>query len=148
MKKEYVAYIIFAVLAALLNYLIQVTVEYFCGISGVTFLTDSFYKNINPAFVIKLFSATIGAFAFKFIADKLLIFKVNRTNAVQSDVFMIILYTLFAVFTTVIFWGTQFVFRLFTEYEYAGMVVGLAIGYTVKYFMDRRFVFQKRVVRE
>lgn len=144
MNREYFLYICFALSAAFLNYVVQLSVDGIFNIINIPFFMDFFYGNINLAFFIKIFSATIAAFIFKYFADKVIIFKVRSSNSVNKDTTMVFLYTLFAVFTTLIFWGTQFVFRLFIGYEYLGMLMGLAVGYTVKFFLDRRYVFLKK----
>ena len=46
--------------------------------------------------------------------------------------------------TTAIFWGFEFTFDAIyqtKEMRYVGGVIGLAIGYYVKYQLDKRFVF-------
>lgn len=47
--------------------------------------------------------------------------------------------------TTAIFWGTEIAFHFgfpaWEEARYAGGALGLAVGYVVKYRLDRRFVF-------
>ena len=50
-----------------------------------------------------------------------------------------------ALATTVIFWGFEFGFdHLFAtkEMRYLGGILGLAIGYLSKYFLDKRYVFR------
>ena len=54
------------------------------------------------------------------------------------------LYTAMGLATTVIFWGFEFGFHhLFAtrEMRYLGGVIGLAIGYVSKYYLDKRYVF-------
>ena len=49
------------------------------------------------------------------------------------------------VVTTVIFWGFEFAFDAIwnsMEMRYTGGVIGLAIGYYVKYQLDKRYVFK------
>ena len=49
-----------------------------------------------------------------------------------------------AVFTTIIFWGTEIAFdTLFQDpnAKYLGAVIGLSIGYIIKYFLDKKYVF-------
>ena len=49
--------------------------------------------------------------------------------------------------TTAIFWGTEFLFSRIDpsgRLIYLGGAIGLAIGYVVKYELDRRFVFTIR----
>ena len=48
------------------------------------------------------------------------------------------------VFTTLIFWGTELGFNaVFAsgKAKYVGAVIGLTVGYVIKYFLDRKFVF-------
>jgi hypothetical protein len=54
------------------------------------------------------------------------------------------LYGAFSVVTTLVFWLFEVSFWMLwrTDFaKYSGAVLGLAIGYAVKYFLDRRFVF-------
>jgi len=54
-------------------------------------------------------------------------------------------YTLMGAVTTVIFWVTELAFDAASpdgRLRFVGAVIGLAIGYTAKYQLDRRFVFQ------
>jgi len=49
-----------------------------------------------------------------------------------------------SVFTTIIFWGTEIGFDVIFDNDnakYLGAVIGLSIGYIVKYFLDKKFVF-------
>ncbi len=49
------------------------------------------------------------------------------------------------VFTTFIFWGFEIGFDVIFENQnakYAGALLGLGIGYIVKYFLDKKFVFK------
>jgi len=51
------------------------------------------------------------------------------------------------VFTTVIFWGFEIGFNyIFTnpQAKYVGAIVGLSIGYIIKYFLDKKFVFTEK----
>ena len=54
------------------------------------------------------------------------------------------------VVTTLIFWGFEFTFEyLFrTKFmRYLGAVIGLSIGYFIKYNLDRRFVFNQKELK-
>ncbi|HET8710668.1 MAG TPA: GtrA family protein [Spongiibacteraceae bacterium] len=80
----------------------------------------------------------------KYILDKRYIFQFKAKNAAH-DAQTFVLYTLMGVITTVIFWGFEYGFEyLFhtKEARYIGGVIGLAIGYFVKYRLDKRFVFR------
>jgi len=58
------------------------------------------------------------------------------------------LYTYVGIFTTCIFWGTELLFDLLLKTDsarYIGAIVGLSIGYAIKYFLDKRFVFKSGI---
>ena len=55
-------------------------------------------------------------------------------------------YTFTGVFTTIVFWGTEIFFHYAFESDfmrYVGGVIGLVIGYILKFLLDSRFVFRK-----
>ncbi|MEM0945046.1 MAG: GtrA family protein [Pseudomonadota bacterium] len=79
----------------------------------------------------------------KYVLDKRWIFQ-DRSAGVAAHSKRFSLYTLMGVATTVIFWGTQTAFFTIWGTEtmlYLGGALGLAVGYVVKYNLDRRFVF-------
>ena len=56
-------------------------------------------------------------------------------------------YILTSILTTIIFWFTELWFINYIQIpytEYIGAMVGLSIGYTLKYFLDRNFVFNEK----
>lgn len=80
----------------------------------------------------------------KYVLDKKYIFRF-RARSVSHDTRTFVLYTAMGLATTVIFWGFEFGFHhLFEtrEMRYLGGVMGLAIGYLVKYHLDKRYVFR------
>jgi len=80
----------------------------------------------------------------KYVLDKRYIFQFKARDVVH-DSHTFALYTLMGLLTTVVFWGFEFGFHyLFQtrEMRYLGGVIGLAIGYTTKYHLDKRFVFK------
>ena len=55
------------------------------------------------------------------------------------------LYALFSVVTTLIFWTMEVAFWTIWQTsvaKYTGAALGLSIGYTAKYALDRRYVFR------
>lgn len=79
----------------------------------------------------------------KYILDKTWIFA-DRSKGVAAHAQKFSLYTLMGVVTTLIFWATEtaFWFAWQThEARVAGALLGLGVGYFVKYQLDRRFVF-------
>ena len=84
----------------------------------------------------------------KYVLDKKYIFQFRVKNAAH-DTQTFILYTIMGIVTTAVFWGFEFGFDyLFQskEMRYTGGIIGLAIGYYIKYQLDKRFVFVTREV--
>jgi hypothetical protein len=79
----------------------------------------------------------------KYLLDKRFIFRF-QTRDVAHDGATFALYTLMGLVTTAIFWGTEWLFEwLFRDklLRYCGAVLGLCVGYVIKYHLDKRFVF-------
>lgn len=79
----------------------------------------------------------------KYVLDKRYIFN-HKSESVAQETKTVTLYTLMGVVTTMIFWGTELLFSWLFKQEfmlYVGGALGLAIGYFVKYELDKRFVF-------
>lgn len=80
----------------------------------------------------------------KYVLDKRWIF-MDRSRSLAAHSRRFTLYSLMGVVTTLIFWATEWTFDALSGghegWRYAGAVLGLAVGYTAKYRLDRRFVF-------
>jgi putative flippase GtrA len=88
---------------------------------------------------------TIVGLVVKYVLDKKYIFAFRTIDA-GEDARLFVIYTCMGVITTLIFWGFEFAFdRAFQTKvaRYFGAVVGLAIGYWLKYQLDKRFVFRR-----
>lgn len=95
------------------------------------------------AVTLSIFVGTGVGLVVKYVLDKQFIFRFKAQNAAH-DAKTFALYTLMGIATTVIFWGFEYAFHAIfetKEMRYLGGVVGLAIGYWVKYRLDKRFVF-------
>lgn len=95
------------------------------------------------AVTLSILVGTAVGLVVKYGLDKKYIFQ-YQTQTLAHDTRTFYLYTLMGVATTVIFWGLEFGFdALFgsKEMRYLGGVIGLAIGYYIKYQLDKRFVF-------
>lgn len=91
-----------------------------------------------------LFVGTLAGLVTKYLLDKKWIFNYQSTSK-ADDLQKFGLYSLMGVFTTVIFWGTEMLFFHFLAFngsQYAGGALGLAVGYMVKYYLDKKFVFK------
>ena len=97
------------------------------------------------AVTLSILVGTAVGLLVKYILDKRYIFRFKAQNA-SHDAKTFLLYSLMGVVTTVIFWGFEYAFEFLfqtKELRYLGGVIGLAIGYLVKYRLDKRFVFKQ-----
>jgi len=124
-----IKYIIFAVISTLTNLFFQY----------VTFLTYSGFGSLYVA----MLTGTITGLASKYVLDKKFIFY-HIPKDKKDDARKFVIYSLMGIFTTTIFWGTEMMFYYLAPYpnaKYIGALIGLSIGYVIKYFLDRKFVF-------
>lgn len=125
-------YTAFAVLATLVNLLTQRLV--LAAIDG------------GPGFALAVFCGTATGLVVKYVLDRKWIFH-DRSTGLATHGRKFGLYTAMGIVTTLIFWGTETAFWLAWRTEFAreaGAILGLAVGYVVKYNLDRRFVFGPR----
>jgi len=89
-------------------------------------------------------AAGTGAGLFvKYLLDKRWIFD-DRSTGLKSDSRKFPLYTATGIVTTLIFWGSEASFWLIWQTDTMrelGAVLGLSVGYVIKYNLDRRYVF-------
>ena len=104
------------------------------------------YRGYSGQFSL-VFSMAVGTFVgllLKYLLDKKFIFNF-KSRSIIHDGERFILYTIMGILTTLIFWTVEFGFVYLFEsiyMKYFGATLGLAIGYTVKYNLDKRYVFQ------
>lgn len=122
-------YVAFAIVATAANFATQMIVAGILGPSG----------SILPP----LAAGTLVGLVVKFELDRRWIFHfVPKSAAHQGGTFL--LYTGTGIATTAIFWGLEMLADKVIggpAGRYIGGAVGLAIGYVVKYRLDKRFVF-------
>ncbi len=88
-------------------------------------------------------AGTVAGFVVKYALDKRWIFG-DRETGLKAHGRKFTLYTAMGLATTAIFWGTETAFWLLWRTDLmreAGAVLGLTVGYVVKYRLDRRYVF-------
>ena len=125
-----IRYIIFAVISTMLNLLFQY----------ISFLLYNGFLSLYLA----MFIGTLSGLIIKYILDKKYIF-FHKTKTYKENGKKFLLYSLMGIFTTFIFWGFEIGFDYIFSYEnakYIGAIIGLSIGYIVKYFLDKKFVFK------
>jgi len=91
---------------------------------------------------IAMFVGTLSGLVVKYILDKKYIFY-HETSSKKEDGKNFILYSFMGVFTTLIFWIFEIGFEYMWQMKYLGAVIGLGIGYFVKYHLDKKYVFRK-----
>ena len=122
-------YVVFAILATLVNLIIQRFVLWFGD--GSAMLT------------LALAAGTTTGLLVKYFLDKHWIFEDLSVGAIELTK-KFSLYTVMGIFTTLLFWGTEILFWLTWRTDMMreiGAIVGLSIGYFVKYHLDKRYVF-------
>jgi putative flippase GtrA len=91
-------------------------------------------------------AGTIIGLVIKYVLDKRWIFYDLETGA-KSHGRKFSLYSAMGLVTTAIFWGTETTFWLIWQTDMMrelGAILGLSVGYVVKYRLDRGFVFTDR----
>ena len=124
-----IKYTVFAAISTLFNLLFQ-------------YFSFFVYTGFGALYV-ALFIGTLAGLVVKYILDKKFIFYHVIENK-KDDAKKFALYSLMGIFTTIIFWGTEIAFDALFENpnaKYMGAVIGLSIGYVIKYFLDKKYVF-------
>ena len=124
-----VRYVLFAVLATVANLAAQELVI-----------------RLTAPLALSIAAGTGVGFAVKYVLDKKWIFYDAFTSH-RDEARKISLYGLFSVFTTLVFWGFEVAFWMIWHTDlakYTGAVLGLAIGYAMKFALDQTFVFRER----
>lgn len=92
---------------------------------------------------ISVLVGTAAGLPIKYVLEKRHVFGF-RTAGMQHDARLFTIYTFYGVFTTGLFWCTEYVFHTAfgtDAMRYLGAAIGLALGYTLRYQLDKRFVF-------
>ncbi len=124
-----IKYSFFSVIAILLNLLTQ-------------YISFALYTGVASIYVAILIGTLTGLIS-KYILDKKYIFYHMSKNKID-DVKKFTLYTITGIITTAIFWLTELSFDVIfinNNAKYIGAIIGLSIGYFIKYFLDKKYVF-------
>ncbi|MFA0456467.1 GtrA family protein [Vibrio breoganii] len=125
-------YVAFAILATFVNLIAQ---------EAASQVFQSKYE-----LLISIFFGTLAGLMVKYMLDKTYIFNYSA-NTHRKNATTFFLYSLMGIVTTFIFWGTEYAFDTWFETKtmrYLGAVIGLSIGYAIKYYLDRKYVFVER----
>jgi putative flippase GtrA len=129
------AYIMFCVIATVVNLGVQWVLIWISLQQGL---------DQRQSWLIAISGGTMAGLAIKYVLDKTYIFE-DRSADLGAHARKFSLYTAMGLVTTAIFWCAEAVaFMMFPTST--GMLVGggigLAVGYVIKYHLDRRFVFE------
>ena len=122
-------YVLFAILSSLINFAVQELV-----VRGLPW----------APLMASILAGTAAGFAAKYVLDKNWIF-FDSSSSHKEEARKVGLYGLFSILTTIVFWSFEIAAWGIWQTDfakYAGGALGLAIGYVVKYWLDRRFVFR------
>lgn len=93
---------------------------------------------------LSIFFGTGVGLVMKYLLDKRYIFQFTA-DSLGHDAKLFMLYTAMGIITTAIFWGVEWSFHVIfetKEMRYLGAVIGLSIGYVIKYRLDKKYVFR------
>lgn len=99
---------------------------------------------------VSILVGTAAGLPLRYLLEKRYIFSFKSKN-LSHDGQLFVLYSFMGVFTTAIFWGVEYAFHLLFASDlmrYVGGVLGLAIGFYVKYQLDKRYVFVSRKMED
>lgn len=132
MNKKIFLYSIFAIIATFFNLYTQ---RLILSISKT-----------NLFFLISISTGTLVGLLIKFVLDKKFIF-LEKNIKYKNDGLIFSLYSLMGIVSTSIFWGTETIFWLIWQNQpmrEIGALLGLTLGYIVKYKLDKYYVFNQR----
>lgn len=124
-------YFLFALLAIIINLLIQ-------------HLTLSIYQGSYDVYLALCMGTGVGL-VLKYILDKFFVFKKEK-KSLKEEGNLFLIYSFLGVFTTLFYWAVELSFHYllsFPSAKYIGGALGLIGGYLIKYYLDKRFVFQE-----
>jgi putative flippase GtrA len=109
---------------------------------GSQAIMDRVYRGSLTVYV-SLFVGTLVGLVVKYLLDKHFIFYDSTKGAIRTG-WQFVRYALTGLLTTAIFWGLELgAYHAFHAQvaRYLGGALGLAIGYWLKYRLDKRLVF-------
>ena len=124
-----VLYSLFAVLSIVINI-------------GSQMLSIWVYKGLFSVEISILVGTAMGL-PLRYFLEKKYIFDFTSKN-LAHDGKLFVFYSAMGIITTLIFWGTEYAFHLIYDTDfmrYLGGIIGLSIGFYVKYQLDKKYVF-------
>jgi putative flippase GtrA len=117
----------------------------FAGVATVANLVaQEAFLRLSGSLAVAILAGTAAGFASKYVLDKKWVFS-DRYTTHRQELRKVTLYGAFSVVTTLVFWLFEVAFWMAwrTDFaKYTGAVLGLAVGYAIKFGLDRAFVFK------
>ena len=124
-------YILFAILATTVNIFFQ-------------YLSFLLIEHKYELYIAML-NGTILGMILKYYLDKNFIFYYVKKEFNNKNIFLLYIFT--SIFTTIVFWAIELWFSYYVNInysEYIGALVGLTLGYSLKYLLDKQLVFNNQ----
>ena len=118
-------YILFAILATTVNIFFQ-------------YLSFLLIEHKYELYIAML-NGTILGMILKYYLDKNFIFYYVKKEFNNKNIFLLYIFT--SIFTTILFWAIELWFSYYVNInysEYLGALVGLTLGYSLKYLLDKQ----------
>jgi len=154
LKRQLILYFIFAVCMIALNYGIQklnqiVFAPAICTSFGSNEFIYLLYCSTSPYDMPTLVGSIVAVsitYIIKFFLDKMIVFK-SKEIPLRKTNKEFLKYFVLAILTTVENVGIQFLLRNFLNFSLEiSFVVALTIGYSTKFFLDRKYVFRNHEI--
>ncbi len=150
--RQAILYFIFAAGVIALNLLIQkIHLEYMapwiCTSVSWDFV-QIYYCSVKGSELVGSILGVGVSYIVKFILDKFIVFQKKRTDLKHTTI-EFVKYFLFAILTTAINIGGQMLLAwVFSIDILIAGLISLAIGYIVKFLLDRKYVFPENVTQK
>lgn len=126
-----IKYTFFSIIAIFFNLLFQ-------------YISFQFYNGFFSLYI-ALLIGTLSGLICKYTLDKKYIF-VHTAKSNKDNLNKFLLYSMTGALITIVFWASEIIFYKTFKHEYAkylGAIIGLSIGYTTKYFLDKKYIFRQ-----
>jgi putative flippase GtrA len=126
----FVRYVLFAIMAGLSNIVAQEIIV---------------RTVLSEPIEISILVGTVMGFFVKYLLEKRWVF-LDIYDGHQAEIRKVLVYSVFGVGTTLLFWGFELSFWHVghtVEAKYLGAVLGLSLGNWIKYVLDKRYVFPR-----
>ena len=115
--------------------------QFFCNLAIQRLFLS---HNIGANFFNALIAGTFIGLLVKYFLDRRYIFK-DFVNDSDNSFKQFFIYSVNGILTTLVFWFSETLFYLINNSHFfreVGAIIGLTIGYILKYRLDKKYVFK------